>query len=107
MIGDKVFNSEEKYDHITDLSALWKELTGLPFVFAVWVKKKQLADNMLIGFEKALRKGIDQLDFITKNNGYDIDLERYFKKNISYNFDDKKREALNLFFEKIKKFNIK
>ena len=40
LIGDKVVTDpppEEKYPHQLDLGAAWKEMTGLPFVYAVWM----------------------------------------------------------------------
>ncbi len=30
----------ERYPHVVDLGAAWKEWTGLPFVFAVWVAQR-------------------------------------------------------------------
>ena len=35
-------------------------------------------------------------------NNEGLDLETYFKKNISYNFDEKKQMGLQLFLDKIK-----
>lgn len=40
LIGDKVVTAapdEREYPHQIDLGQAWKELTGLPFVFAVWM----------------------------------------------------------------------
>jgi chorismate dehydratase len=42
LIGDKVVRDEpsrEVYPHQLDLGRAWKELTGLPFVFAVWMAR--------------------------------------------------------------------
>jgi chorismate dehydratase len=40
LIGDKVVCEEPAgFEHQIDLGAAWKELTGLPFVFAVWVAR--------------------------------------------------------------------
>ena len=41
LIGDKVVCEEPAgFEHQIDLGAAWKELTGLPFVFAVWTARK-------------------------------------------------------------------
>jgi len=41
LIGDKVVCEEPVgFDHQVDLGAAWKELTGLPFVFAVWTARQ-------------------------------------------------------------------
>jgi chorismate dehydratase len=40
LIGDKVVcNEPPGMEHQLDLGAAWKELTGMPFVFAVWVTR--------------------------------------------------------------------
>lgn len=40
LIGDKVVCEEPAgFEHQLDLGGAWKELTGLPFVFAVWVAR--------------------------------------------------------------------
>ena len=41
LIGDKVVCEEPPgFDHQLDLGHAWKELTGLPFVFAIWTARK-------------------------------------------------------------------
>ena len=40
LIGDKVVcNAPSGMDHQLDLGEAWKELTGMPFVFAVWIAR--------------------------------------------------------------------
>lgn len=36
LIGDEALQKRSQYRYLIDLSEVWKELTGLPFVFAVW-----------------------------------------------------------------------
>ena len=36
MIGDAGFAAADRFPHVVDLGAAWRELTGLPFVYAVW-----------------------------------------------------------------------
>ena len=40
LIGDKVFDHEEKFRYKYDLAAEWQAATKLPFAFAVWVARK-------------------------------------------------------------------
>jgi chorismate dehydratase len=43
LIGDKVVCEEPAgFEHQLDLGAAWKEMTGLPFVFAVWVAQRSV-----------------------------------------------------------------
>jgi cyclic dehypoxanthinyl futalosine synthase len=39
LIGDAALEAEGRFAHELDLGQAWKELTGLPFVFAVWVAR--------------------------------------------------------------------
>ena len=56
VIGDRAFALNTKHAYIYDLSAIWKEMTGLPFVFAAWVANKKLPQDFIISFNKALEK---------------------------------------------------
>ena len=43
LIGDKVVCEEPAgFEHQLDLGAAWKEMTGLPFVFAVWIAREDV-----------------------------------------------------------------
>jgi chorismate dehydratase len=50
LIGDKVVTNappQETYPHQMDLGEAWKKLTGLPFVFAVWMARRGVDLNGL------------------------------------------------------------
>jgi len=60
LIGDKVVCDEPPgFEHQLDLGAAWKELTRLPFVFAIWVARQgiDLGDLPRI-LEQAKRDGL-------------------------------------------------
>jgi chorismate dehydratase len=101
VIGDRTFEMNGKFAHEFDLSEEWKKLTGLPFVFACWVSNKPLDTTFLTQFNKALEFGIKAIKIVAKNNQrQDTDINEYFQKHISYEFNLDKQKALNLFFEK-------
>ena len=51
LIGDKVVTAPVRgFDHQVDLGGAWKEWTGLPFVFAVWVAPADGEHEGLGGF---------------------------------------------------------
>ena len=54
-IGDKVFGYEGKFRYTYDLADCWRELTGKPFVFAVWVARKGSAPELIDALESSLR----------------------------------------------------
>ena len=62
VIGDRAFALNTKHAYIYDLSAIWKEMTGLPFVFAAWVANTKLPQDFIISFNKALEKGLSNID---------------------------------------------
>lgn len=103
-IGDKTIGMSEKYRFTYDLGEAWKTMTDLPFVFAVWVANKKLDLNFVEDFNKALSLGlscIDELTFILPETEHAFDLKTYFEKYISYELNEKKKEALRLFLSKI------
>lgn len=104
LIGDKVFLHEKKYRYRYDLGSLWKQYTGLPFVFAVWVAQNHVDDATIQKINHSLSFGIDNLQkVISMESSETLDLYYYFKHNIQYQLDEKKRTSMNLFLEKSKK----
>lgn len=105
IIGDRTIGLENKYAYSYDLAEVWLEHTGLPFVFAAWVSNKPLEKEFVKEFNAALEMGVNaipELLFILQKPKEGFDLEAYFSKYISYQLDAGKREALDLFLEKLK-----
>ena len=108
IIGDQCFDLEDRYLHKTDLATEWKELTGLPFVFACWVANKALEDSFIERFNSALEYGINNIDKAIlkyeKLSSMSADiLSLYLRENIDYKLDNKKRKAMESFFAYIDK----
>ncbi len=105
IIGDRTFNLQKDYLYQFDLAEQWQVHTGLPFVFATWVSTKKLSADFIEQFNKALEFGLDQLDLsIEHSTQTTIDkegLKDYLIEYIDFDFDSKKREAMNLFLSKL------
>jgi chorismate dehydratase len=102
VIGDRAFAQRNKSRYIYDLGYAWKELTGLPFVFAVWVANKKLSENFCTKFNEAVGEGLQYLHAIIEANSYqEYDLEKYYTENISYTLDDEKLKGMELYLEKL------
>jgi chorismate dehydratase len=102
IIGDRALSYRDQVKHVFDLGKGWQELTGLPFVFAVWVATKPLENDFVKRFAKAVQEGTGKLRQIANRVDFsDYDLYTYFTENISYSFDDAKREGLQRFLEEI------
>lgn len=102
VIGDKTIGLEDKYPYIYDLGAIWKQLTGLPFVFAAWVACKPIDPEFLELFNEAQSIGLDRIEQISvlyDSPSPNFDLYEYYTKYISYNLDEKKKQGLNLFLD--------
>ena len=110
IIGDRVFNSEKHYKYCYDLAEEWFKFTGLPFVFAVWASVKTLDNDFIDSFNSALSLGLQNiplsvdnfnLKYIGKSEAID-----YLNKNISYNLDDRKKKAIEMFLNQVKEVNL-
>lgn len=102
VIGDRAFVQKEKSQYSYDLGAAWKEMTGLPFVFATWISNKELPGDFIERFNAANATGLSHIDaVIAQNPGAGFDLEKYYTQSISYTLDDEKRKALALFLLKM------
>jgi chorismate dehydratase len=102
IIGDRALSYRDQVKHVFDLGQGWQELTGLPFVFAVWVATKPLENDFVKRFAEAVREGTGQLRQIADRVGFpDYDLYAYFTENISYPLDDAKMKGLQCFLESI------
>lgn len=105
IIGDRTFNFEKDYAYQFDLAEEWKSLTGLPFVFAAWVSNTKLSSEFVAQFNQVLQEGLNQQDKSIETSTQTIVskavLREYLTKYIDFDFDAKKREAMNLFLSKL------
>lgn len=107
VIGDRAFEQKNSSAFQYDLGEAWKQLTGLPFVFAAWVSNKKLPEEFIKEFNVANAMGVQETGEVIKsiNNEMDIDLNKYFTQNINYLLDENKKKALNLFLQMSQSFN--
>lgn len=100
-IGDKTFEMRSNFPYIYDLAEAWIKYSGLPFVFAVWVSREKLPDDVLSKFTRALAYGISHkrecIEYFRDKLPDCVDCLSYLENNISYEFDKKKKEGLSMF----------
>ena len=100
VIGDRALEQRRISPYIYDLGEAWKDLTGLPFVFAAWISNKPLDPVFLEEFNRANRAGLEQIDRVVAENPYNVfDLHDYFTKYLDYRLDDDKRRGLEKFLQ--------
>lgn len=102
LIGDKVFDHEEKFRYKYDLAAEWQAATKLPFAFAVWVARKGTPYEVIESLQHALTFGLEHTYEAIPEAGFDkkpYDAYEYLTRNIDYIFDNQKRRALQKFWD--------
>ena len=103
VIGDRAFIQRKKKKYMYDLGAAWKEMTGLPFVFAAWIANKKLPENFITKFNAATGKGLKYLPEIIAANPYPYyNLNEYYTKNISFNLNEEKLKGLEEYLKRLK-----
>ncbi len=102
IIGDRALQQLHNFEHVYDLSAAWKEYTGLDFIFAAWVANKELSADFKARFNAANAVGLDHLDEIIAANPFPYyDLHTYYTDNIKFVLDEQKKKGLAKFIELI------
>ena len=88
-----------------DLAELWHSYTGLGFVFAMWMTRRE---TCRIDFVSARDEGLVHLEEIAANYQTEIPIGRenlieYLSQNVSYSIDDSMKKGMELYFELAKK----
>lgn len=103
LIGDRTFSRKNDFKFAYDMGEEWMKLTGLPFVYAAWVSNKEIDGLFIDKFNQALAEGLTQRQTLLKDlpEVPNFDMEDYLMNKLSFEFDDQKRKALNLFLKYI------
>jgi len=112
LIGDRALAAAQNcppHFQITDLGALWYHFTGLPFVFALWILRREaiekfplqvsvLAEQLHASREYAFNHLQDMAACLSARTGFSIThLEEYWR-GMSYDLTDGHIEGLRLYF---------
>ena len=100
IIGDRALENLSKFPYVYDLGLAWKQHTGLPFVFAAWVANQSIPSEFMADFDLANSYGLANLDEVialVPPNAQVYDLHKYYTENISYAYDDEKKQGLSRF----------
>lgn len=90
LIGDEAIKvqAEKQFRYVTDLGQSWYELTGLPFVFALWVLRRDVPAVQAKEFENCLTEsflhGRNLLNTIANERATSFMNEDTVKKYISH-----------------------
>ena len=102
MIGDNGMRADGEGLHVLDLGREWLALTGLPFVWALWVGGDALVPELVAHLQAARREGIDRLKQViaeaSAETGFtQAECRRYLAEIMDYGFDEEQQAGLREF----------
>jgi len=112
IIGDPAMRIPRDQFRVFDLATLWHEFTGLGFVFAMWMARKDSIEKIrLIDLAAARMEGVSHLDEIAARYANEIGLPeneiiKYLTENVVFRVDEQMRHGLELYFELAKEHKL-
>lgn len=113
LIGDRAMHSPpEQFEAVMDLGQMWYDWTGLPFVFAMWVARRETNTE---GVDEALSRardlGLANISHIAKSEAPRLGLSydtamTYLTRNLHYHLTSAERSGLRLFCELATQHNL-
>jgi len=111
VIGDTALRWEKDFPYRLDLGSAWRELTGLPFVYAAWTVRAGLALSQSeasafvvarIQGEAAVTEIVEQVPAasLVAHGGAEA-MRRYLSENIRYGLGERELRAIDLFRVKL------
>ncbi len=104
LIGDRAMTvAPEGFHAVVDLAEAWHELTGLPFVFALWVARPGLdLDSLLDALTRCRAEGLAHASDLAAEHGPRLGLDvaacyDYLTNVLSYDLDESELEGLRRF----------
>jgi chorismate dehydratase len=113
LIGDQAIRFRQ--DHVDgfqyfDLGENWKNVTGLPFVYALWLVRPEVVDPKPIADQlRALRdKNLANLNqLVSSESEFDRAFcDRYFHEHLRFNFGEREKQGLRKFSELCQKHEL-
>jgi chorismate dehydratase len=119
LIGDKVVADPpplDDYPHQLDLGEAWRELTGLPFVYAVWMCRASEAESERVRIaaqvlERQRLHNETRLDWVAcahgPERGWPVDLARdYLGRSLHFDVGEREREAVSTFLSECSRLGL-
>jgi chorismate dehydratase len=105
IIGDPGMTFPRKGLKVWDMAELWRNYTGLGFVFAMWMVRNE---SIYVDFAGARDEGVTRIDEIVDayKDKIPMDLKRYLTENIVYRIDESMQRGLELYFELAHKHHL-
>lgn len=105
LIGDAALRNLGTTEYSIDLGTAWQELTGLPFVYACWVVRREVdigdtAKLLLKAKERGIARVPEIVQVEAKKLGLPVTLcTEYIQKHIHYDLDESAIAGLERFYK--------
>ena len=113
LIGDRAMHTpDENFQEVIDLGDFWYQWTGLPFVFAMWVARR---DAHTDGIEEVLStardRGLKAVHQIARHEAAALGISEevavhYLTNNLHYHLTSAERHGLRLFCDLATQLNL-
>ncbi len=107
IIGDRALEHYKNYEYVYDLSAEWKKMTSLPFVFATWTANKDISPEIVAELNKTHEFGLKNIKqaiefFRADIENINYNHYEYLTENIDYQIDTNKKKAIEKYLYYLK-----
>src|SRR5215510_10727926 len=105
IIGDPGMGFRRRGLNVWDMAGLWKQHTGLGFVFAMWMVREDAIERArMVDFPGARDEGVAHIEEIVRSYQDKIpmrldELRNYLTENIVFKVDESMEAGLRLYFE--------
>lgn len=119
LIGDRAMQQAREFPagmSCFDLGEIWYQKTGLPFVFALWILRRESADAKSVAvaalqmqLADSIRQAFNNLSLLAAQNGAsDVEVARLVEywQTIDYSLGDEHLKGLELFFSLCQKHGL-
>ncbi len=110
LIGDKVITDPppvDRYPHQLDLGEAWKQLTGLPFVYAMWMCRAEEVGNDSIRhaavlLDRQLRHNMTRIEWVISTRAHEArwpveTARRYLSELLRFKVGPREKQAVERF----------
>jgi len=111
IIGDPAMKIPREKVRVFDLATLWRDFTGLGFVFAMWMARANAAEAVrAVDFVAARDEGLANLDQIAARQQDQTltpaEIRDYLTRNIAFQMDEDMMKGLQLYFDLARKHGL-
>jgi len=116
-IGDQALIASHEYNVVADLGREWRNLTGETMVYAVWVVRKDFAEEepdrvryihskLLESKEYGYRHRGEIVKVISEKKGFDEKMVKDYLHTLNYEFNKSSIKSLNTYFKYAEEYGL-